>query len=458
MKLPADFITRMRPLLGGDFDRFAEALCASQPVSIRINPLKCSGEPVDAERVGWSSNGYYLKQRPSFTFDPLFHSGCYYVQEASSMFVEQLLKRFVDKPVRLLDLCAAPGGKTTLSLATLPQGSIVVANEYVTQRARVLAENVTKWGYSNAIVTNNTPADYGKLHHTFDVIVVDAPCSGEGMFRKDEEAVAQWSIDNVNLCVERQKSILSDVWSALKPGGVIIYSTCTFNLEENEEMAQFMVDEFGAEPMEEVELDESWGVTRALKGSVPFYRFMPHKAVGEGFTVTAMQKPEGDYRPLKMGKTKLKTIPLPNNLKPLLKDSTKFEYTLLKDTVVALSPECKDMLLLMDKFNIFHCGISVAVTDKGKDYIPHHALSQSVELNMAEVSKIEVDYKEAISYLRREAMALAEQQRGIALVTYSGYPLGWAKCVGNRANNLYPQEWRIRNQMSDNYVQISLIG
>ena len=192
----------MRPLLGEDFDRFAEALGASQPVSIRVNPLKCSGVPVDAERVGWSSNGYYLKQRPSFTFDPLFHSGCYYVQEASSMFVEQLLKRFVDKPVRLLDLCAAPGGKTTLSLATLPQGSIVVANEYVTQRARVLAENVTKWGYSNTIVTNNTPADYGKLHHTFDVIVVDAPCSGEGMFRKDEEAVAQWSIDNVNLCRE----------------------------------------------------------------------------------------------------------------------------------------------------------------------------------------------------------------------------------------------------------------
>ena len=446
MNLPLDFTNRMRDVLGEEFDLFAKALETPQPISIRVNPLKCSATPVNAESVGWCSNGYYLKERPSFTFDPLFHAGTYYVQEASSMFVEQILKTFIDKPVRVLDLCAAPGGKTTLALASLPKGSFVVANEYVPQRAQILAENVIKWGYPNSIVTNNTPADYGKLRHTFDVIVVDAPCSGEGMFRKDNEAVTQWSIDNVDLCVERQKSILSDVWNALKPGGLLIYSTCTYNLEENEDIAKFLVEEFDAEPLEEVKLNSEWGITKALKGSVPFYRFMPHKTIGEGFTVTALRKADGNYSPIKVGKSKFKTTPLPNNLKPLLKDYSKFEYTLFKDKLIAISRECKEFMQLMERFNILHAGIEVAVTDKGKDFIPHHALAQSTELNLEQCSKIEVDYKGAISYLRREAIALSEQQRGIALVTYQNTPLGWVKCVGNRANNIYPQEWRIRSE------------
>lgn len=447
MNLPADFSEKMQQLLQSDYNSFVESLDAPLPTSVRINPLKTEMQP-NLSPVLWSSRGYYLSERIPFTFDPLFHAGTYYVQEASSMFIEQLLKAYVDKPVRLLDLCAAPGGKTTLALSALPQGSFVVANEYVPQRAQILAENIIKWGSSNTIVTNNTPADYGKLRHTFDVIIVDAPCSGEGMFRKDEEALAQWSTDNVALCVERQKSILSDVWSALKPGGVIIYSTCTYNTEENEDIAQFIIEEFGAEPLPQISLNSDWGVTAALKGEVPFYRFMPHKTKGEGFAVTALRKPQEDYRPIKAGKTKLKTLPLPNTLKTLLKDSSKFEYTIFKEKLIAVSQDCKEMMQIMEKFNILHSGVEVAVTDKGKDYIPHHALSQSVELNIEQCQKIDVDYKGAISYLRREAVALAEQQRGIALVTYNGYPLGWVKCVGNRANNLYPQEWRIRSEHS----------
>ena len=445
MNLPEEFRKNMQQQLGDEYEKFLQAFDAPLPTSIRVNPNKTTIHP-KLEQVGWCSSGYYLPERIPFTFDPLFHSGHYYVQEASSMFVEQILKQTVAKPVRVLDLCAAPGGKTTLALSLLPQGSIVVANEYVPQRAQILAENLIKWGSPNTIVTNNTPADYGKLRHTFDVIIVDAPCSGEGMFRKDEEALTQWSVDNVNLCVERQKSILSDVWSALKPGGLIIYSTCTYNIEENEEMAQFMIDEFGAEPLPQISLNPDWGVTTALKGETPFYRFMPHKTKGEGFTVTAMQKPQGDYSPLKPSKTKIKTMPLPNNLKPLLKDSGKYEYTIYKEKLTALTPECKEMMQLMEKFNILHAGIEVAVTDKGKDFIPHHALSQSIELNIEQCVKIEVDYMRAISYLRREAMPLSDQQRGIALVTYHNAPLGWVKCVGNRANNLYPQEWRIRSE------------
>ena len=241
MNLPVDFSKAMQQQLGEEYEEFAQALDAPLPTSIRVNPQKTTQEPL-LERVGWSSNGYYLPQRIPFTFDPLFHAGHYYVQEASSMFVEQILKTVVTKPVRVLDLCAAPGGKTTLALSLLPQGSFVVANEYVSQRAQILAENLIKWGMPNTIVTNNTPADYGKLRHTFDVIIVDAPCSGEGMFRKDEEALVQWSLDNVNLCVDRQKEILASVWPSLKPGGVLIYSTCTYNTAENEDMASNLRD------------------------------------------------------------------------------------------------------------------------------------------------------------------------------------------------------------------------
>ena len=451
MNLPVDFSKAMQQQLGEEYEEFAQALDAPLPTSIRVNPQKTTQEPL-LERVGWSSNGYYLPQRIPFTFDPLFHAGHYYVQEASSMFVEQILKTVVTKPVRVLDLCAAPGGKTTLALSLLPQGSFVVANEYVSQRAQILAENLIKWGMPNTIVTNNTPADYGKLRHTFDVIIVDAPCSGEGMFRKDEEALVQWSLDNVNLCVDRQKEILASVWSSLKPGGVLIYSTCTYNTAENEDMASYLREELSAEPLPQIETQPQWGVVREFKGDIPFYRFMPHKTKGEGFSVTAMRKPEGDYVPVKPGKAKIKTQPLPNALKPLLKEPSSYEYTIIKDKLVALSPECREMMQLMDKFNILHAGIEVAVTDKGKDYIPHHALSQSTELNINQAQKIEVDYAGAISYLRREAMPLTEQQRGIALVTYRNAPLGWAKCVGNRANNLYPQEWRIRSERTPDEI------
>lgn len=445
MILPEEFSNRMQCLLGADFKEFALALERTQPISVRLNPAKTDATH-NKKSVEWCNNAYYLPERIPFTFDPLFHAGLYYVQEASSMFVEQIIKRFVSAPVKLLDLCASPGGKTTLTLSSLPHGSFVVANEYVPQRAHILAENIIKWGYPNAIVTNNTPADYGRLRHTFDVVIVDAPCSGEGMFRKDEEALNQWSEDNVKLCVERQKSILADVWSALRPGGLLIYSTCTYNTEENEDIATYLVEEFDAEPCEEIATPPCWGISKAFKGNVPFYRFMPHKTIGEGFSVTALRKPNGDYSPAKGGKMRVKTLPLPNNLKALLKSATNFEYTVFKDKLIAISPECKEFMQLMERFNILHAGIEVAVTDKGKDFIPHHALSQSTELNTCECQKIEVDYKGAISYLRREALPLENQQRGIALITYRNTPLGWVKCVGNRANNLYPQEWRIRSE------------
>lgn len=244
---------------------------ADVPVSIRINPKKSDKRP-EATPVPWSQLGYYLPERLSFTFDPLFQNGTYYVQEASSMFLEQAIRTYVQEPVACLDLCAAPGGKSTHLLSLLPEGSVLVSNEVIRSRSYILAENIQKWGYPNHVVTNNDPAELGELTHLFDVIVTDVPCSGEGMFRKDTDSTGEWSVANVELCASRQRRILHDIWNALKPGGLLVYSTCTYNTEEDEENIQYIIDELGAEPLS-IPIDDAWGVCGALKYANSVYRF-----------------------------------------------------------------------------------------------------------------------------------------------------------------------------------------
>jgi len=229
MELPLAFTDRTKNLLKDEYPAFEKALREESPVSIRLNPLKTNSGLFGQEQVPWCKNGYYLQDRPAFTFDPQFHAGAYYVQEASSMFLDHVIRQHIIRPVRYLDLCAAPGGKTTLALSALPEGSLVVCNEIVRNRAHVLAENIIKWGNPYCIVTNNDSATFNSLKHYFDVILTDVPCSGEGMFRKDPVAVQEWSASNVGLCSERQKEILHNIWDALRPGGILIYSTCTYN-------------------------------------------------------------------------------------------------------------------------------------------------------------------------------------------------------------------------------------
>ena len=269
MALPIDFITRTRALLGDEYTELEKALMADVPVSIRMNPKKSDKHP-EATPVPWSHWGYYLPERLSFTFDPLFQNGTYYVQEASSMFLEQAIKAYVKDPVVCLDLCAAPGGKSTHLLSLLPEGSVLVSNEVIRSRSYILAENIQKWGYPNHVVTNNDPAELGELTHLFDVIVTDVPCSGEGMFRKDTDSTGEWSVANVELCVSRQRRILHDIWNALKPGGLLVYSTCTYNTEEDEENIQYIIDELGAEPLS-IPIDPTWGVCGALKYACLLY-------------------------------------------------------------------------------------------------------------------------------------------------------------------------------------------
>lgn len=397
--LPEEFIRHTREIMGDSlFATLTDALAQEPPTSIRMNPWKWDGNREDISMRGtdvpWCPYGVYLTGRPNFTFDPLLHAGVYYVQEASSMFIDHVLRQYVKEPVRMLDLCAAPGGKSTCAAAALPEGSTLYSNEPIHKRALTLSENIQKWQVLHVsgspavpiITTNNYPRDYKKAKAMFDVILCDVPCSGEGMFRKDEGAIAEWSIQNVRRCQQLQREIVETIWPCLRPGGLLIYSTCTFNTHENEENVQWICDELGATILP-VETDEAWGITGSLlKGfDQPVYRFIPGKTRGEGLFMAVLQKTGTETI------TKTKTLPTSH-------------LTTLEPTFLSAMQEASDT--------------------------PH----------------IELTYDQAISYLRREAITLPpDTPRGIVVVTYHGLPIGLAKNIGNRANNLYPKEWRIKS-------------
>ena len=460
MNLPQAFIERTRQLLGDEaYTRFEEALQTETPVSIRPNRMKCS-QTVEGEPIPWAASGSYLKNRPTFTFDPLFHAGCYYVQEASSMFVERVLQEYVKEPVVMLDLCAAPGGKSTLCRGVLPEGSLLVANEVMRNRSQILAENLIKWGHPEVVVTNNDPADFTDLTHLFDVILTDVPCSGEGMFRKDQVAVDEWSLENVDICWKRQRRILADIWPALKPGGILIYSTCTFNREEDEDNIAWIAKELDADVLS-VPVEDSWGITGNLTGKdFPVYRFLPHKTKGEGFFLGVLKK-RGDVLDetprrflktsarldkKKKGKDAKQPLVVPKEAKTWLEDSSEYALA-MKDTNVVAFPKAyeNEYALLQQTLKVIHAGITLGEI-KGKDLIPHHSLAMSTALAKEAFPRAEVTYEQAIAYLRKEGLILdADVPRGYVLLTYQDIPLGFVKNIGNRANNLYPQEWRIRS-------------
>ena len=425
MNLPVDFIKRTSDLLGEEqFAAFCEALSKESPVSIRVNRLKTDAVPEGGHRVPWCDMGYYLSSRPAFTFDPLFHAGCYYVQEASSMFLEQVLKQYVHEPVVMLDLCAAPGGKSTLARSVLPEGSLLVANEVMRNRVQVLAENVTKWGHPDTVVLNNDPADFAQLGELFDVILTDVPCSGEGMFRKDPVAVEEWSKENVTLCWQRQRRIVSDIWRCLKPGGLLIYSTCTYNREENEDNVAWIAEELGAE-MLPVEVQPEWRQRKEKKA--------------------------------KGGKGKDKMPVLPKEVKDWLVSSDQYAWMMEQNRITAFSAIYQSVYEnLRERMRMVCAGVQVAEI-KGKDLIPSHALAMWVCHNEKAFPSVEVSYEQAIAYLRKEAFALeADAPRGYILIRYKGKALGFVKNIGNRANNLYPQEWRIRSGYLPEQVSVVL--
>lgn len=457
MNLPCGFIERTKPLLEQEWEAFLSALNNESPVSIRLNKNKniFINETI-VNKVPWCNEGFYLPQRPQFTFDPLFHAGCYYVQEASSMFVFQALKQYVTEDSKILDLCAAPGGKSTLIADIMTDNSLLVTNDVIKSRAFILSENITKWGHSNAIVTNNDPSSFIQLKHYFDVVLVDAPCSGEGMFRKDAGAIEEWSLDNVKLCVERQRRILSDVWNSLKPNGILIYSTCTYNVEENEDNVLWIKDKLGADILP-LELEKEWGVSPSVKGDIPVYRFFPHKTKGEGFFLAVLRKHDDNINPSKRKKEKNKVKNkdiLSKDYRDYINLSDSFYYSKGENWYAMPNTFKEDISFIDSYLNVISSGIKIGKT-KGKDFIPEQSLALSNFINRMAFAEYELDWKNAISYLKREPLFLTDAPIGYILLTYKNTPIGFAKNIKSRANNLYPQEWRIRsNNLPDSEVNV----
>lgn len=439
LQFPELFEQRTNELLGEEYFLLKEALNTTAPVSIRFNtrPNTC---PSSSHKVPWSLHGFYLESRPVFTTDPLLHAGAYYVQEASSMFLEEVVRQLAPNALCALDLCAAPGGKSTLLSAILPNNALLVSNEIVRSRAMILTENIVKWGNPNCVVTNNAPADFQKTPNFFDLMVVDAPCSGEGMFRKDPGAIGEWSLNNVQQCATRQKSIVADAWDALKEGGILIYSTCTYNREENENTVEYICKDLGAEFLP-VDSKSFEGIVSSDSG----YRFYPHRISGEGFFIAAMRKTASTAGVLKLKtdlrKLKLKESMLMNNV---LTSSDDFFVYDDEQYLFALPRRWKDeMLFMRSMFNCLINGILLAER-KGKDLIPAHQLALSKLLNRATFSIVEVELSTALKFLKRESIQTDEAPVGYVLISYQKQILGWVKNLGNRSNNLYPQHWRIR--------------
>lgn len=392
------------------------------------------------DSVPWTDFGYYLSSRPSFTFDPLFHAGCYYVQEASSMFLEQALKQTVDlnQPIKVLDLCAAPGGKSTHLLSLISKESLLVSNEVIRSRANVLNDNIIKWGCSNVVVTNNDPRDFQRLENYFDVIVVDAPCSGSGLFRREPDAIDEWNEQNVALCSQRQQRILADVLAALKSGGVLIYSTCSYSKEEDEQIAEWLIKELPFVNCQ-LSIDDKWKIVKSENG----YRFWPDKVMGEGFFIACFRKT--DENDAEINVPKVKPEKFSNKEFDLLKSYVDVDAInfFRQGNAVHGAPGSllADIQFLSNKLKVVNAGVKIGEIIRDK-LVPDHALAMS-HLLQKDIQKIELDQEQAIQYLKKKEFNVQTGLKGWSLIAFEGHPLGWVNILPNRVNNYYPKELRI---------------
>lgn len=455
MPLPARFVERLTAELGSEE---AVALCCAleeePPVSVRVHPLRGEVEQLLHElhaerRVGWCEEGWYLQTRPSFTLDPAFHAGAYYVQEASSQFVGRLLPVAMQGK-RVLDLCAAPGGKTTLYSSCVGREGLVVANEIDRKRVQVLADNVRKWGMGNVVVCCADATRLSTLEGWFDVVAVDAPCSGEGMFRKDEGARSEWSEQNVRLCAARQDAILQAAWQALGDGGTLIYSTCTFNREEDEGALERFLEcvEDGVVAADEIPLDPSWGVVAGRVGAFQTFRFFPHRACGEGFFAAVARKKEQGARHGRLPRGKRSVLtPLDKGalaeVQRWVLAPEQMRFALAGETCYGWYTEQADAVKqLSEVLPVVYSGVAMGQLFKGK-LKPDEALAHFAELRREAVAVAELNREEALTYLRKQEVAADRFAEGLNLVCCAGRALGFAKRIGNRVNNLYPNVLRI---------------
>lgn len=439
----------MRRQLGDDAERLFAALDTEPATSIRLNPAK-PASTFDGERVGWCKWGRYLDVRPQFTLDPLLHGGAYYVQEASSQFVAHLLGGDVLKGARVLDMCAAPGGKTTIYSTLVGREGLVVANDINRSRTLALADNVQRWGMGNVVVTCNDPSHIGAFEEWFDVVAVDAPCSGEGMFRKMEEARTEWSPAAVEQCVARQRDILSEAWRALRPGGKLIYSTCTFNDKEDEGIVSWLVEEYGEELVaaDMIATEESWGIVRSEIGAAQCFHFYPHTARGEGFFAAVVCKRGGTTRRA-TPKSRRKVFATVDKrdvaeLARWVDDGSKMAFRLVGDMVYGYhSDVVEDVTRLSESLSVVYSGVAMGQLFKGR-LKPEHALALYVGRSVDVVPVVEVSDEDAVNYLRKLDIAAGQFEEGINVVTYKGIAIGFIKRIGARCNNMYPKDLRIQ--------------
>lgn len=448
--LPEILLVGLEKVKGFDKEAFTKAHEETAVTSIRLNPAKQTDAFSGNEQVPWCAEGRYLPERPVFTTDPLYHAGAYYVQEASSMFLSYVIQQLVPdrNSLCVLDLCAAPGGKSTLIASLLGKDSLLVSNEVIRTRATILEENITRWGHMNTWVTSNDPKDFGKLKGYFDVIVVDAPCSGSGLFRKDERALDEWSESNVQLCAQRQQRILADVWPALKEDGILIYATCSYSQQEDEEILDWLGDDFEVKPLA-VELNKGWGVTETLSSKHNFngYRFFPNHLKGEGFFIAAVQKKEEQ-----------------EELKPLrfksAHDSKVFQqcrHLLQHDDWICLADKEgyfainhkheADLHILKQFVYLRKIGLQLGSPVKN-DWVPAHDVALSIDRSV-NLPVVEVNKEQALKFLKKEDIGIDGLEKGWYIVTHAGLGLGWIKALGNRMNNYLPKNWRIRMEITD---------
>ncbi len=451
--LHPDFVA-MCDTLGDVAGGLCDTLTDTPPeTSVRLSRAKGGHISFDGEQVPWCPLGRYLDQRPQFTLDPALHAGAYYVQDASSMFISHVighLTRHIDHPVAYLDACAAPGGKTTAAIDALPDGSLVIANEWDYKRAAILRENIIKWGHPAVMVTRGDLSRYRRLTETFDIVAADVPCSGEGMMRKDIVARRQWSPALVRECVERQDEIIDTLVPLIKPGGYLIYSTCTFNVDENERRVERIIRDWQLQPVE-IPVDPSWNIVGAIGSDLPCYRFIPGRTRGEGLFMAVLRVPgESTRANKKSGNQTVKATKIPAEATNLIKQDCRADYMLSTSSQGIITARPAGWHSLMSHIaasgpEVILDGVEVAAV-KGRDIIPAHSLAMSPLLT-DKLTRVPLDRHDALVYLRRNPIALPEGvSRGYVAVTdaTTGLTLGLVKNLGNRSNNLYPPEWRIR--------------
>jgi len=457
MQFPQSLLQQLQNHPGFNQAAFLAAHNKNEAVtSIRINPVKCStaaleseinqsiNQPINLSPVPWNPHGYYLSARPQFIFDPLLHAGAYYVQEASSMFLWQALQQCVPSTQNknILDLCAAPGGKSTLIAGYAPN-AFIVSNEVIKTRATILVENITKWGAPNVVVTNNDPADFARLPGFFDAIVVDAPCSGSGLFRKDENAINEWSEDSVLMCSRRQQRILADALPCLKEDGVLIYSTCSYSVEEDEEIADWLAGEMDMENIA-LTIPSEWDIveTQSPKHNAKGYRFYPHLIKGEGFYISVFKKKKSEgyayYNEATLDKPSKKETEIIHNFYAV--DDAHALFKNKEQVRIFPAAYLQQLQVVLKNLYVKKAGIAIGEI-KHSDVIPDHELAVS-GLNLQNLASIDADYDTALNYLKRKDIQLSDS-KGWQLLTYKHLPMGWVKVLPNRVNNYYPVSWRI---------------